>query len=185
MDWFAFRTAPRKESQIWELLKDDDALRHKLSVDDVYHPIETYSIRLRMKRHPVVRARPLTPGYIFIRCANPHELKAALGSRGITGVAGNKNSAGAVEPVRISAYALLQVKIAEAEIATKQRRRTDRSKKKIRNGSQVKVGDRLMISHLGVNVANQPVSAIEGNYAETVAPNGIKIKVPLADCRTA
>lgn len=180
--WYALTTAPRKELSLIETLKDGCELRDVLGVEDFYCPIETYRVRLRMKRHPIVRARALTPGYVFVRCRYPYRVKNGLRSEGVTGLLHEADAFAA--PARISDSALHHIKIREAEIATGTARRKDRSKRKIRQGSKIKVGDRLSIPHLDLNVPNR-VEKLEGNYAETTAPNGMRIKRPLEQLETA
>lgn len=182
MTWYALTVSPRRELTLMGTLKDDD-LRDFLEIEDVYCPIETYSVRLKMKRHPIVRARPLTPGYVFVRCRRPYLAMRGLAKDGVTGMlyqAGDFHD----RPAPISDNALHEIKMREAEIAMRLTRRKDRSKRKIRAGSEIKVGDRLSIPHLGLDVPNK-VEAVVGNYAETSAPNGMRIRRQLADLETA
>lgn len=177
MSWYAVKVLTRKELEICKAL-DEAELRDRLHVLDTYCPIETYSIRLKMKRHPIVRARALTPGYIFVNCRFPLMLRNQEALRGVLDI---QRQAGSFAPAGICESALMEIKIREAEIAARVFRRKDRSKRSIRQGSPVKVGDRLAIPHLGIDVPNQPVDRVEGNYAETVAPNGMRIRMPLVD----
>ena len=160
--WYAVKIAPRREIETEKSLREEPA-RSILHVDDVYCPVETYSVRLRMKRHPIVRARPLTPGYIFVQTSTPLALRA-----------------GSDVPAPIRACALHEIKLREAEIAMKLARRTDRSKRSIRKGSTIKVGDRLTIPHLAIDVRNAPVENIHGGRVES-SFGGMRLSMPLAE----
>lgn len=166
--WYAVKIAPRRE------IETEKSLRSILHVDDVYCPVETYSVRLRMKRHPIVRARPLTPGYIFVQTSAP------LALRDVRGVLDVVRSAGSDVPAPIRACALHEIKLREAEIAMRLARRTDRSKRSIRKGSTIKVGDRLTIPHLAIDVRNAPVENIHGGRVES-SFGGMRLSMPLAE----
>lgn len=180
MNWYALTTSPRKELALLHTLKEGE-LRDFLEVEDFYCPIETYRVRLRMKRHPIVRARPLTPGYVFVRTARPFLVLHGLKNEGVTGILYGADEG---RPAQISDSALHSIKMREAEIMLGQARRYDRTKTSIRKGSKIKAGDRLEIPHLGINEPNN-VEKIEGNYVEQVAPNGMRIRRQIADLETA
>jgi transcription antitermination factor NusG len=183
--WYVLTTAPRTEIDLAKLLSKDEALRDSLCVSEVYCPVETYSRWMPKKRHPVVRERPLAPRYLFLRCEEPYLALGGLMRHGAQGfvyqVCGYADDEQFEEPARVSQSAIDAVKVREAEVNARVFRRKDRSKRSIRQGSPVKVGDRLAIPHLGIDVPNQPVEKVEGNYAETVAPNGMRIRMPLID----
>lgn len=182
-DWYALTTAPRHELALVSLLREDEALRRELSVADAYCPVERYHVWLKMKRHPIERLRTLTPRYVFVRCRDPLRVVAGLAEHGAQDVL-MRCGTFEDEPAPISNAAIEQVKVREAEIAMKRARRTDRSKRQIRQGSTIKVGDRIEIPHLGINVANTPVEQIVGGRAEA-SFGGMRLTMALEDLSAA
>lgn len=170
--WYVLTTAPRQEREIRERLLEE---RDDLMVSDAYYPVESYHVWLKLKRHPIKRFRTLTPRYVFVKCSDPQWVVNAMAEHGVHDVLRLGEA-----PARVSEAAIQAVKVQEAEIQLGTARRTDRTKREIRKGSSIKAGDRLSIPHLGLNVPNRTVDKVEGNYAESIAPNGIRIMVPLS-----
>lgn len=84
--WYAYRTAPRKEFAVEEILK-----RRGLQV---LCPVETKHRRVGRKKVP--HDYPMLPRYLFASGADPWDVVRALWGRGITGVV---SIAGAPAPI--------------------------------------------------------------------------------------
>ena len=76
MTWYAYRTAPRREFAVEEILR-----RHGL---DVLCPVETKWKRQGRKKIPT--DYPMLPRYLFAAGADPWAVCRALVNRGIVGV---------------------------------------------------------------------------------------------------
>ena len=162
--WYVLKTQPQKEMSVEELLRRP-GLKQSLSVVDVYCPVETYSIRARGRRHPIVRGRPLVRGYLFAFCRDPYAISSSLKNRGVKGVL---LSIGSRYPAIIHESAMHAIKIQEWEIANNKVRKGKGLSK--RQAPVLSVGDMVSIPHLGFNVPNVAVEAIVGNKIEVTVP---------------
>lgn len=154
--WHVLRTSPAKEFAVEEILRRP-GLMDRLQIAEVYCPVETYSIRRRGKRHPVVRGRPMVRGYLFVRCSDPFDLAKALANRGVTGVL---RVTGSAAPARITEDAMKEIKIEEWEIASRKPRRGRREKRETK-GPEIIVGNTVRLPRLGFSVPNAPVKEVK------------------------
>ncbi len=166
MNWFAIRTAPQREMEV-DLILRRDGLKALLQIDDVYCPIETYSIRVRGKRQPIIRGRPLVQGYIFARCVDPYAIVTSMRNRGVKDVL---REVGAMRAAVISESAMHGIKICEWELANKKTRKSQYRASSKKYQPSITVGAMVSIPHLGFNVPNVPVEKIKGDKAEVTLP---------------
>ena len=164
--WYAIRVAPQREMEV-ELILRRDGVKERLQIDEVYCPIETYSIRVRGKRAPVIRGRPLVQGYIFARCSDPYLVTASMRNRGVKDVL---REIGSMRAAVIGESAMHGIKICEWELANKKSRKSQYRASSKKYQPSITVGAMVSIPHLGFNVPNVPGEKITGDKAEVTLP---------------
>jgi transcription antitermination factor NusG len=135
-------------------------VKERLQIEEAYCPIETYSIRVHGKRHPVVRGRPLVTGYLFVRCVDPYEVADAMRNRGLKGVL---KQIGSEKPAVIHDTVMFEIKKCEWEMANSRSRKKTRKRdgKKVQHA--ITVGDVVDIPSMALRVKNGEVAEVRGD----------------------